>query len=120
MPAPGIGLAGMARASLCRNIVFTHDRPHNVCRLQILISESCHRPAFRLILHDAIICRHFTPDDGADPVYIEFPGADGGPITLVARLGAIPPNCDSARLCLPWQREGFEPSRTHIRVRHTV
>lgn len=30
MPAPGIGLAGIARASLSGNIVFTHDQPHKV------------------------------------------------------------------------------------------
>jgi hypothetical protein len=61
MPTPGIGLAGMARASLSGNIVFTHDQPHKVRRLH-------------LMLHDAIICRHFTPGDGGDPLVMEFPG----------------------------------------------
>jgi hypothetical protein len=44
MPAPGIGLARMARASLCPNIVFTHDQPHKVCGLQILIRNLAAAP----------------------------------------------------------------------------
>jgi hypothetical protein len=27
-----------------------------------------------LMLHDAIICRHFTLGDGGDPLVMEFPG----------------------------------------------
>jgi hypothetical protein len=114
MPAPGIGLAGIARASLSGNIVFTHDQPHKVRGLQILISKSCRRPAFRLILQDATICRHFTLGDGGDPHSVEFSGADNGPIAAFARLGTIPPDCDSARLPLPWRRPRFAPSQTNI------
>jgi hypothetical protein len=50
------------------------------------------------MLHDAIICRHFTLGDGGDRLGIEFPEADSGPITVVARPGTIPPDCDSTRL----------------------
>jgi hypothetical protein len=37
-----------------------------------------------------------------------------GPITLVAKLGTNPPNCDSARLRLPWRRQRFDPSQPNI------